>query len=807
MLFSFTFGQGIASGAGVDKGANDWAWRAKHGILRLLWCNGYMVAPDSPVAHALAGLVTNVQQSRPTPTCPTVTSHCQLHTATSSAPKIWHLVDTTTARITEAASTTSEVETAPAARSTATVTVVQPLLSQWLPEALRWPGANDFKGRRILLGIGGSIVFFGIVALFARLGKAPPYITESGVHLEAQAVDYSSSSSDDDSSSDDESSIALPTTTGNTRRKRQHHIRRIAATLALRARLRRLRRRKCKVASLTLVAQREELVSIAVDIRRPGEQVVNAVESPAEQRQKTRGGRAKEGSLTDGARIAGPGLFSDWLATFEASGDIGSSNTSQANKFESNTQHRAQSNVAPVATATISQPEVPVSIAGSVGSPLETMPAGEILRAGTGTLVELNPTTTSGSTNPSDTAQPHGNIGAHTHDGGLVVDIGTTKQALVATSLTVERYAGRVPAQDRFGADTNSTNPSTGTPATSASSSPSTGVLNSHTQPVDASGSNNSVSTALAPVAGNKELVSVARGIGQPEVPVTSAGAATQAPAIPETSKRAGGPTAIGATSPLAASHANGTKTLSALTPTLSEVRRATASEKGKAPDYTNSGTSSTSNYAVPGSHQINTGLRNMLDMLAYLNSNESEQILERAIDEIDAPRTMRTNSDDRGAGGIWIGNRSRADTVLLNPDTLSMDTMISEYLTLSRDERQRFLEAMVEWQEASPNERTAILATNDTGDTGTDTGTGVLAHYESTTSIDYMLSLLEYLPGVEYQQLIVDALNDIDVPRAKPPDIPSTLTRENFRVSDLLDWYHTLSHEERELFIGLAMG
>ncbi|KAJ2806399.1 hypothetical protein H4S07_003811 [Coemansia furcata] len=191
--------------------------------------------------------------------------------------------------------------------------------------------------------------------------------------------------------------------------------------------------------------------------------------------------------------------------------------------------------------------------------------------------------------------------------------------------------------------------------------------------------------------------------------------------------------------------------------------------------------------------------------MLAYLNSNESEQILERAIDEIDAPRTVRPNPDDRGAGGIWIGNHSRDDTVLLSPDTLSMDTMISEYLTLSRDERQRFLEAMVEWQEASPNERSAILATEYTGDTGT--GTGVFADYKDTTSMDYMLSLLECLPGVEYQQLLIDALNDIDVPRAKPPDMPRTLTRENLRVADLLDWYHTLSREERELFIGLAMG
>ncbi|KAJ2828766.1 hypothetical protein GGI24_002310, partial [Coemansia furcata] len=682
MMLAFVCSQGIASGASVDKGSDNQAWRLKHGVLRLLWRSGYMVAPDSPVARALASLAKNVQQPCPTPTCPTVTAHCHLHTATSSAPEIWHLVDTTTARITETASTTSKVETAPAARSTATVTVIQPLPSQWLPEALRWPGANDFKDRRILLGIGGSIIFFGTVALFARLGKAPPYITESSVHLEAQPVEYSSS--------DDGSSMAPPT---NTRRRRQHHIRRIAATFALSARLKRLRR-----------------------------------------------------------------------------------STAQTNQVECNAQHKAQSNVIPVATAaTTSQPEVPVTSAGSVGTPLETIPAGEIPPAGTGILVESTPATSLGSTSPSNMAQRGGNIGAHTNDGGLVIDILTTKQAPVATSLTVGRYAGQVPAacateqaaeplidtedseismqQDHFGADTKSTGPSTVTPATSTSGSPSTGVLNSRAQPVDASGSNNSVATALAPVAGSEELVSFARGIGRSKVPVTSTSAATQAPAIPEATKRVSGPTAIGATSPLAASHANGTKTLSAFTPTLPEVRRATASEKGKAPDYTNGGTPSTGNCTVPASRQTNTGLRNMLNMLAYLNSNESEQILERVIDEIDAPRTVRPNPDDRSAGGIWIGNRSRADTVLLSPDTLSMDTMISEYLALSRDERQRFLEAMVEWQEASPNERSAILATEYTGDTGT--GTGVLADYGDTTSMDYMLSLLEYLPGVEYQQLI----------------------------------------------------
>ncbi|KAJ2793805.1 hypothetical protein H4S07_006941, partial [Coemansia furcata] len=58
MLFAYVFGKGIANSADVT-GGNDWGWRAKHGILRLLWRGGYMVAPDSPVAHALAGLANN----------------------------------------------------------------------------------------------------------------------------------------------------------------------------------------------------------------------------------------------------------------------------------------------------------------------------------------------------------------------------------------------------------------------------------------------------------------------------------------------------------------------------------------------------------------------------------------------------------------------------------------------------------------------------------------------------------------------------------------------------------------------------
>ncbi|KAJ2804901.1 hypothetical protein H4S07_004134 [Coemansia furcata] len=284
-LFSFTFGQGVANSADVDKCGNNWAWRTKHGILRLLWRSGYMVAPDSPVACALTGLVDNGRPC-PTPACPPATAHYQLHTATSSAPAIWYLGDATTARITEAASTTSKVEVTPVAGSTetalaasTTVMVFKSLLSPWFSEAL-----NYFKGRSIWLGIDGSIVFFGTVAILARQAKAPPYIDGNGVHLEAQPVDYSSSS--DGSSSDDGSSMAQPT---NTRRRRQHHIRRIAATFALSARLKRLRR-----------------------------------------------------------------------------------STTQTNQVECNAQHKAQSNVVPVAAAaTISQPEVPVTSAGSVGTPLE----------------------------------------------------------------------------------------------------------------------------------------------------------------------------------------------------------------------------------------------------------------------------------------------------------------------------------------------------------------------------------------------------------------------------------------------------
>ncbi|KAJ2837054.1 hypothetical protein FBU31_001223 [Coemansia sp. 'formosensis'] len=67
------------------------------------------------------------------------------------------------------------------------------------------------------------------------------------------------------------------------------------------------------------------------------------------------------------------------------------------------------------------------------------MLAGEILPAGTGTLVEPTPTITSDSTSPSDTAQPHRNISVHTNNGGLVIDIGTTKQALATAPSTTSQ--------------------------------------------------------------------------------------------------------------------------------------------------------------------------------------------------------------------------------------------------------------------------------------------------------------------------------------------------------------------------------
>ncbi|KAJ2821022.1 hypothetical protein FBU31_005036, partial [Coemansia sp. 'formosensis'] len=78
---------------------------------------------------------------------------------------------------------------------------------------------------------------------------------------------------------------------------------------------------------------------------------------------------------------------------------------------------------------------------------------------------------------------------------------------------------------------------------------------------------------------------------GQHEVPVTSAGAGTQVPAIPEASERVSGPTAVGATSLLAASHASGARVLFASTPVLPVLPRASASEKGKAPDRSNADT------------------------------------------------------------------------------------------------------------------------------------------------------------------------------------------------------------------------
>ncbi|KAJ2812803.1 hypothetical protein H4S07_001139 [Coemansia furcata] len=80
-----------------------------------------------------------------------------------------------------------------------------------------------------------------------------------------------------------------------------------------------------------------------------------------------------------------------------------------------------------------------VDMVGSVATPLKTMSAGEIPPAGTGTLVESAPTTTSDSASPSNTAQPHSNIGMHTNDGGLDVDIDTAKQALFAASFAISQ--------------------------------------------------------------------------------------------------------------------------------------------------------------------------------------------------------------------------------------------------------------------------------------------------------------------------------------------------------------------------------
>ncbi|KAJ2828295.1 hypothetical protein GGI24_002426, partial [Coemansia furcata] len=81
---------------------------------------------------------------------------------------------------------------------------------------------------------------------------------------------------------------------------------------------------------------------------------------------------------------------------------------------------------------------------GSVATLLKTMPASKILPAGTGTLVELAPTTISDSTSPSNTVQPHSNIGTHTSDGGLVIDIGRTKQALFTASFAISQPEVRV---------------------------------------------------------------------------------------------------------------------------------------------------------------------------------------------------------------------------------------------------------------------------------------------------------------------------------------------------------------------------
>ncbi|KAJ2831140.1 hypothetical protein FBU31_002336 [Coemansia sp. 'formosensis'] len=91
----------------------------------------------------------------------------------------------------------------------------------------------------------------------------------------------------------------------------------------------------------------------------------------------------------------------------------------------------------------------------------------------------------------------------------------------------------------------------------------------------------------------------------QHEVPATSASAATQVPAIPEAIERVGGPTAVGATSLLAASHASGTRVLFASTPVLPVLPRASASEKGKAPDRSNADTVDTSSTEPANDYKI----------------------------------------------------------------------------------------------------------------------------------------------------------------------------------------------------------
>ncbi|KAJ2837055.1 hypothetical protein FBU31_001224 [Coemansia sp. 'formosensis'] len=157
MLFAYVFGQGIANSADVT-GGNNWSWRAKHGILRLLWRGGCRVEPDSPVARALAGL-TNNGQPCPTPACLPVTDNGQSPTPTSSAPAVGQMWAPLTA---------SSTEGTPAATPTATV-----IQLPWLPEALRWPGANDLKGHTICLAIGGAVFALSILARLFRRAKKP----------------------------------------------------------------------------------------------------------------------------------------------------------------------------------------------------------------------------------------------------------------------------------------------------------------------------------------------------------------------------------------------------------------------------------------------------------------------------------------------------------------------------------------------------------------------------------------------------------------------------------------------------------
>ncbi|KAJ2812372.1 hypothetical protein H4S07_001448, partial [Coemansia furcata] len=96
-------------------------------------------------------------------------------------------------------------------------------------------------------------------------------------------------------------------------------------------------------------------------------------------------------------------------------------------------------------------------------------------------------------------------------------------------------------------------------------------------------------------ISSNSSNVTASASTDQHEVPVTSAGATTQVPDIPEAIERVGVPTAVRATSPLVASHVSGTRVLFASTPMLPVLPRASASEKGKASDRSSADTDDTS--------------------------------------------------------------------------------------------------------------------------------------------------------------------------------------------------------------------